>query len=89
MAVERGPEGPEWHYLGVGELIVRIDEHSIQEVTAVLGADWEWDSVEFGVITDEALEEGEDGTVTEWATLMGVRRRSLTATPDLEVVAAA
>lgn len=82
MAVERGPEGPEWHYLGAGELIVRIDEHSIQEVTAVLGADWEWDSVEIGVITDE------DGTVTEWATLISARRRHLTATPDLEAEAA-
>lgn len=71
----------EWHYLGNGELIARIDEAGFGRVTEVLGTDWAWGSAEFGTLTDQ------DGTVTEWVTLMGCRRRHLTGTPDLETAA--
>lgn len=68
----------EWVDLGDGELIVQLDGKDSGEVTEHLGTEWEWDSEEYGVLTDE------DGTMTEWVTLVNARRRSLTATPDLQ-----
>lgn len=70
--------GFDWQYLGAGELIVEIGQADISRVTTDLGKEWTWDSEEYGVITDE------DGTVTEWMTLHGARRRSLTAATNLE-----
>lgn len=84
----------EWVDLGNGELIVqlggresgrvtqgtkcRADQDPMDLVRAQLGTDWEWDSEEYGVLE-------EDGTVTEWVTLHGARRKHLTELPSAEV----
>lgn len=73
--------GSQWVDLGNGELIVQLDGgEDSDRVTAELGAEWEWDSEEYGVLTDE------DGTVTEWVTLHGARRKHLTELPSVKVL---